>query len=102
MKSYEALAKLIVSYEHPSGYQHIIEDLSLNKSPFELFEENLLPGFEKSTAKYLRSTGRANPLSLMFVKTTDENGKTVLKMNKKYVYERSCNQGKNRNKRYRL
>jgi hypothetical protein len=83
MKSYEDLARQIVSYEHPSGYQHIIENLSLNKSSFELFEENLLPGFEKSTAKYLRSTGKANPLSLMFVKTTDENGKTILKMNKK-------------------
>ena len=83
MKSYEDLARKIVSCEHPSGYQHIIEELSLDKSSFELFEENLLPGFERSTAKYLRSSGKANPLSLMFVKTTDENGKTVLKMNKK-------------------
>ena len=57
MKSYEDLARKIVSCEHPSGYQHIIEDLSLNKSSFELFEENLLQGFERSTAKYLRSSG---------------------------------------------
>jgi hypothetical protein len=83
MKSYEALARKIASYEHPSGYQHIIEGLALDKSSLELFEENLVPGAVKATAKYLRSTGKANPLSLMFVKTTDENGKTVLKMNKK-------------------